>query len=158
MWLDGGIKLLLADYSQAVLVENSVISLIMFLFAIFSICAFPPSQLNTLRDPRPYKSCSRTIEMLMDIRTLKRKRNRRHACMNALVRFHRDCELLDLDGDGMLEEDELKYLCEVVGVADSGVYKEMMKSMGGKLNMFNRDDTRQPVFPNMEPPQQRYSL
>jgi len=142
MWLDGGVKLLLKDSNEAVLIQNLVIALIMFFFAILSIRAFPPSQLTRfpihehVEDPRPTDSCSYTVQMLMDIRRLKQRAKKRRDCMDALVLFHQDCMLLDIDKNGVIERGEFMYLCEVAGVAgDRDAHDAMLDSMGGQLDL-----------------------
>lgn len=143
MWLEAGVKLL-KDSNQAALLQNLVISLIMFLFAILSVWAFPPSELTDfpnpehVDDPRPAHSCNYTLRMLMDIWHLKQRAKKRRACMEALVRFHEDCMLLDIDKDGVLERDEFMYLCEVAGVADDrGAHGALWESARGQIRLKN---------------------
>lgn len=149
IWIDGackfGVKYFKSDENKEIFWNSFCISLLMFIFAIVNFWAFPPDQLIAVQDSGNQEHYFQIIQMLRDIQKFRELHQKRTACLQALVGFHNAATYLDLNGDGKIEKDELRYLCDTAGIERAEVDK-LFADMGDQTSL----DLRR-FFPHWHP-------
>mmetsp|Transcript_29602 Transcript_29602/g.54534 ORF Transcript_29602/g.54534 Transcript_29602/m.54534 type:complete len:429 (-) Transcript_29602:207-1493(-) len=153
MWVDAGCKFAVqffdADDDKETFWNSFFIAMLMFIFSILNFWAFPPEQLIAVQDNATgNESKSQTIAMLKDIRKFRRLHQQRTSCLQALIGFHDALKYLDLDGDGKVDKEELRYLCECAGIDKDRVDK-LFKDLGVKEGQTELDLKK--IFPHWHP-------
>merc|ERR1711879_554610 len=157
MWLHGLLKFCFRDnIKDAIFMENFVIAILMFIFAIINIFAFPPDELCNHEDEDPSGHIM-SLTTLKEIWKMKQDAKKKKSCMVALAALYNDCDLLDLDGNGTIQKSELQYLCDCAGLKEA-TFTNLYNAMPDTFNLGalfpGRDPTpvKEPYRPPQVPP------